>query len=153
MSLQVPNTGMVVTSDIGNIDDIHPRNKLAVGGRLANWALARTYGQSGIAYSGPIYRRMQIEGNKVRVFFDYADNGLRARGGRLTHFQIAGADSVFVDAEAKISGSTVVVQSRRVKNPVAVRFAWSNTAEPNLFNTEGLPASCFRTDDWDVVGN
>ncbi len=150
LSLAVPNTGMVVVSDIGNINDIHPRNKRDVGRRLANWALARTYGQQNISYSGPIYRRMAVEGNKIRLFFDYADRGLVCRGDKLTHFQIAGQDRVFVDAEATIEGSTVVVRSAKIKKPVAVRFGWSNTAEPNLFNADGLPASSFRTDDWPI---
>ncbi len=150
LSLTVPNTGMVVVSDIGNINDIHPRNKHDVGRRLANWALAKTYGLADIAYSGPIYRRMVVEGDKIRLFFDHAENGLVCKGDRLTHFQIAGQDRLFVDANAKIDGSTVVVKSPKVKKPIAVRFGWSNTAEPNLFNAEGLPASCFRTDDWPI---
>jgi sialate O-acetylesterase len=150
LSLAVPNTGMVVVSDIGNIHDIHPRNKLDVGRRLANWALARTYGHQGIVYSGPIYRRMAVEGRKIRLFFDYAEAGLICKGQRLTHFQIAGADRNFVEAEAEIDGATVLVHSAEVKKPVAVRFGWSNTAEPNLFNAAGLPASSFRTDDWEV---
>jgi sialate O-acetylesterase len=91
-----------------------------------------------------------VKGNQVRLFFDYADKGLVAKGGELTHFEIAGDDQQFVKAQAKIDGHTVVVSSRKVKKPVAVRFAWSNTAEPNLFNKEGLPASSFRTDNWPV---
>lgn len=143
-TLKVPNTGMVVVSDIGNIDDIHPRNKLDVGKRLANLALAKTYGMQGIAFSGPLYKDMEVEGKKIRVIFDHAENGLVARGGALTHFEIAGADGVFVEAKARIDKNTVLVSSPKVKNPQAVRFAWSNTAEPNLFNKEGLPASAFR---------
>ncbi|HEX9652681.1 MAG TPA: sialate O-acetylesterase [bacterium] len=150
MSMSVPNTGMVVTSDIGNIDDIHPRNKHDVGERLANWALARAYGKEGITFSGPVYREMKTEGEKIRLFFDFAEHGLQRKGEKLTHFQIAEKDRKFVDAEAEIDGNTVVAYASAVKNPVAVRFAWSNTAEPNLFNTEGLPASCFRTDDWAI---
>lgn len=148
--LSVPNTGMVVTSDIGNIKDIHPRNKLDVGKRLASWALAKTYGKPGMSYSGPIYREMQIEGDKIRLHFDFAENGLACKGDELTHFEIAGSDSNFVPAIAEIDGNTIVVGNDDVKNPVAVRFAWGNTAEPNLFNTEGLPSSCFRTDDWAI---
>ncbi|MBN1559690.1 sialate O-acetylesterase [candidate division KSB1 bacterium] len=146
-SLTVPNTGMVVVSDIGNINDIHPRNKKDVGIRLANWALAKTYGVQGVPYSGPLYRDMKIERNKIRLFFDHAESGLVCRGDELTHFEIAGENGNFVTAEAKIDGQTVLVQSRSVNKPVAVRFAWDNIAEPNLFNGDGLPASCFRTDD------
>ncbi|MEN8229697.1 MAG: sialate O-acetylesterase [Bacteroidota bacterium] len=144
--LSLPGTGMVVTNDIGNTQNIHPDNKEQVGERLANWALAKTYHKTGIACSGPIYRQMKIEGSQIRVCFDYAEQGLLSRGGELTHFQIAGEEWVFVEAEARIDGSTVIVSSRRIKHPKAVRFAWSNDAEPNLFNREGLPASWFRTD-------
>jgi sialate O-acetylesterase len=147
-SMSVPKTGMVVVSDIGNIQDIHPRNKRDVGNRLANWALSQTYGKNDIVFSGPVYRSMKKEGNKIRLIFDHAEKGLMCKGDKLTCFQIAGPDSVFMDAEAKISGTSIVVKAKNIKNPVAVRFAWSNTAEPNLFNAEGLPASSFRTDDW-----
>ena len=146
--LSVPNTGMVVISDIGNINDIHPSNKQDVGLRLANWALNKTYGQTAIAYSGPIYREMKIEGKTVQLHFDYAESGLMAKGGELTHFEIAGTDQKFVKATAKIKGNTIEVSSDAVKKPTAVRFAWDNIAEPNLFNKEGLPASAFRTDSW-----
>ena len=146
-SLSVPNTGMVVISDVGNIKDIHPRNKIPVGQRLANWALNKTYGKKDIVFSGPLYKSMKVEGNKIRISFDYAETGLVAKGKELTLFEIAGADQQFVPAMAKISGKTVVVSATSVKNPVAVRFAWSDTAEPNLFNKAGLPASSFRTDD------
>ncbi|CAN5741209.1 sialate O-acetylesterase [soil metagenome] len=148
----VPNTGMVVVSDIGNVDDIHPRNKIDVGKRLAAWALNKTYGKKEIPISGPLYREMKVEGNKIRVFFDHAEQGLVAKGKTLTHFEIAGSDGDFVPATAKIEGNTVVVQARGVKNPVAVRFAWGNAAEPNLFNKAGLPASSFRSDSGPVAG-
>ena len=148
--LSVPNTGMVVISDIGNLKDIHPKDKQDVGLRLANWALANTYDQQGISFSGPVYREMKISKNKVTLYFDFAEHGLVARDGSLTGFQVAGSDKIFVDAGAKIDGSTVIVSSPKVKEPVAVRFAFTNTSEPNLFNVEGLPASCFRTDDWPV---
>jgi sialate O-acetylesterase len=149
-SMSIPNSGMVVTSDIGNIDDIHPRNKLDVGKRLANWALSQTYGKKGIPFSGPLYRKMEIQGDRIRLFFDHAEQGLICKGEKLTHFRIAGKDKVFVEAEAEIDGNTIIVGANTVKAPVAVRFGWNNTAEPNLFNTEGLPASCFRTDDWKI---
>lgn len=146
-SLRTPKTGMVVISDIGNIDDIHPRNKKDVGRRLAGWALNRTYGMEHIPHSGPLYREMKIEGDQVRLFFDHTEGGLVCRGDKLTHFEIAGENGKFVPAEASIDGKTVVVKATGVQTPTAVRFAWSNTAEPNLFNEAGLPASCFRTDD------
>ena len=144
---KVSNTGIVVTTDIGNTHDIHPKNKQDVGKRLALWALAKTYGNKDIVYSGPLYKSMKVEGQKIQLFFDYADGGLVAKGGALTHFIIAGEDKNFVEAKAVIDGNTIVVQSDKVKNPVAVRFGWENTAEPNLFNKAQLPASPFRTDD------
>lgn len=148
--LSLPNTGMVVISDIGNLNDIHPKNKQNIGIRLANWALSNTYHFKGIPYSGPLYRGMRIDKNKIIISFDHTDGGLVARDGPLTDFQIAGSDSVFTDADAKIKDNTVVVTSKKIKNPVAVRFAFTNTAEPNLFNGAGLPASCFRTDNWKI---
>ncbi|MCC9137607.1 sialate O-acetylesterase [Pontibacter silvestris] len=149
-SLRVPNTGMVVVSDIGNNDNIHPTNKIDVGVRLANWALNKTYGKKDIVFSGPLYRDMKVEGKKIRIFFDHIGKGLVTKGKELTGFEIAGPDQKFVKANAKIDGNTVVVQAKSVKNPVAVRFEWSNAVDPNLFNTAGLPASSFRTDDWKV---
>ena len=147
-SLRVPNTGMVVISDVGNTEDIHPRNKIPVGIRLANLALNKTYGKKEIVPSGPLYRRMEVKGNKIKLFFDYAESGLVVKGKELTHFEIAGSDQKFVKATAKIVGNTVVVEAKEVKNPVAVRFAWNNIAEPNLYNKAGLPTSSFRTDSW-----
>jgi len=149
-TLSVPNTGMVVISDVGNIKDIHPRNKIPVGQRLANLALNKTYGKKELVPSGPLYRSMEVKGNKIKLFFDYAEPGLIAKGKELTHFEIAGSDQKFVKATAKIDGKTVVVSAKEVKNPVAVRFAWDDIAEPNLFNKAGLPASSFRTDNWAV---
>jgi sialate O-acetylesterase len=147
MTMQsVPNTGMVVTTDIGDPKDIHPRNKQDVGRRLALWALSKTYGLKDIVYSGPIYKGMKIEGDKIRVLFDYVGGGLVARNGELTHFTIAEDGKDFVPAKAVIDGETIVVSAESVKAPVAVRFAWDNAPEPNLFNKEGLPASPFRTD-------
>jgi len=151
MTLSVPNTGMAVTMDIGNVNNIHPTNKQDVGKRLALWALAKTYGDKGIVYSGPIYKSMKVEGDKIRLFFDCVGGGLIAEGGELTHFTIAGKDKKFFTAKAVIDSNTIVVSNDKVKRPVAVRFAWSNTAVPNLFNKEGLPASSFRTDNWPGV--
>ncbi|RDV14986.1 sialate O-acetylesterase [Pontibacter diazotrophicus] len=149
-SLNTPGTGMVVVSDIGNNDDIHPRNKLDVGKRLANLALNKTYGKTERPASGPLFRDMKVEGRKVRLFFDYAENGLVSKGKALTNFEIAGEDQNFVKADARIEGNTVVVQAKSVKNPVAVRYEWSNAVNPNLYNKAGLPASSFRTDNWPV---
>ncbi len=140
------NTGIAVTMDIGNPNDIHPKNKQDVGKRLALWALARHYGQKGVVYSGPLYSHHRIEGAKIRLFFDYTGAGLKAEGGALTHFIIAEKTGDFVPAQARIDGDTVVVWSDSVKQPFAVRYGWENAAEPNLFNKEGLPASPFRTD-------
>ncbi len=147
----VPNTGMAVISDVGNVADIHPRNKIEVGRRLALWALAKTYGKN-IVYSGPIYQDIKVEGNKIRVSFDSVGGGLAARDGKpLMHFAIAGDDQKFEAAVATIDGKTIVVQSDKIAKPVAVRFAWHEEAEPNLMNKEGLPASPFRSDDWKLI--
>jgi sialate O-acetylesterase len=148
-TLEVPHTGMAVTVDIGDVDDIHPLNKQDVGKRLALWALAKTYGQSDLVHSGPLYRSLEIEGGRAIISFDHVDGGLVSRDGQpLSHFQIAGDDGQFVEAQAEIVGQTVVVSAESVSQPVAVRFGWHQEAEPNLSNREGLPASPFRTDSW-----
>jgi sialate O-acetylesterase len=150
----VPNTGMAVTLDIGNVNNIHPANKYEVGRRLALWALAKDYGKQNLVYSGPIYKSMNIQGCRVTLSFDYVGSGLMAKGdsanqGILTGFKVAGADKKFVDAEAYIKGNDVIVYSKEAYNPVAVRYAFTNGSGACLFNKEGLPASSFRTDDWD----
>ncbi|WP_108424473.1 sialate O-acetylesterase [Flagellimonas amoyensis] len=145
----VENTGMAVTNDIGNLDDIHPRNKQEVGHRLALWALAKTYGIKGIPFSGPVYKSMEINKNKIVVHFEYAEHGLRKKGKELNEFYIAGVDEKFYPAKAKIDGNTVIVSSSKVKNPIAVRFAFYDKALPNLYNSHDLPASAFRTDNFD----
>jgi sialate O-acetylesterase len=145
-ALSIPNTGMAVITDIGNVSDIHPRNKEEVGRRLSLWALAKTYGQQGLEYCGPIYKSMKVEDNKVILTFDHGE-GLKSLDGKpLAWFTIAGEDKHFTEAKAEIVGDTVVVSSEALPNPVAVRFAWRETAEPNLVNGAGLPASPFRTD-------
>jgi len=148
-AMNIPNTGMIVTTDIGDVDDIHPKNKQEVGRRLALWALAKTYGQADIEYSGPLYKFMEIEGDRIRLHFRHVGGGLASRDGKaLSWFEIAGADQKFVPAEATIDGDTVVVSSKDVAEPKSVRLGWSNVAEPNLMNKAGLPASPFRTDRW-----
>ncbi len=149
-ALSIPNTGMAVTVDIvHDLKDIHPINKQDVGKRLARWALAKTYGKKDLVYSGPLYKSMAVEGNKIRVRFDHVGGGLIAAGDKpLSCFQIAGADKKFVPAQAKKDGNSVLVWSDEVAQPVAVRFAWDQVAQPNLKNKEGLPASPFRTDRW-----
>lgn len=146
-TLAVPNTGMAVTVDIGNAKDIHPRNKQDVGKRLALWALAKTYGHDELVYSGPLYKTAKVEGDKIRVAFDHVGDGLVSRDGEaLSNFTIAGKNGEFVEAKAEIDGDTVIVSAESVNDPVAVRFGWHQSAEPNLSNKEGLPASPFRTD-------
>ncbi len=146
---QTENTGMVVTLDIGNCKNIHPKEKKKVGDRLAYWALAKTYGINGISYSGPIYKNMEIlPDNEIKINFDQAD--LTSFHRALTGFEIAGKNKVFYPATAEIfKGKFVTVRNAEVQNPVAVRYAFHNCAEASLFNNYGLPASSFRTDDWD----
>jgi sialate O-acetylesterase len=147
----VPKTGMVVTTDIGNFTNIHPGNKQDVGLRLAKWALSKDYGKKGISYSGPLYQSAKVEGGKMRLSFENAA-GLKARDGKaLTHFSIAGEDQKFVPAEATVDGEFILVHAADVTKPVAVRFAWDESAEPNFVNASGLPASPFRTDSFPAV--
>jgi len=144
--LQLPDTGMAVTTDIGERKNVHPKNKQDVGDRLARIALAKAYGRN-LEYSGPEYASLQVEGDKIRLKFSHLGGGLIARGGPLKWFAIAGADDKFAPAEAIIEGDTVLVHSDTVSAPVAVRYAWVNFPEGcNLFNAAGLPAAQFRTD-------
>ena len=148
-TLALPNTGMAVITDIGNLRDIHPRNKQEVGRRLALWALAKTYGREDVTHSGPLYKSMAVEGNAIRLTFDAVGSGLMAQDEKpLTWFEIAGEDKQFVEAQATIDGDTIIVSSEAVAKPVAARFGWHQSAEPNFVNKEGLPASPFRTDSW-----
>ena len=151
MTLSLPKTGMAVIIDIGEAADIHPKNKQDVGGRLALAALATVYGKD-VVYSGPMYESMKVEGDKVRLKFKHVGGGLVAKGAdKLTGFAIAGEDKKFVWADAKIDGDAVVVSSKDVAKPVAVRYAWADNPECNLYNKAGLPASPFRTDDFQMV--
>jgi sialate O-acetylesterase len=146
-TLSVPDTGMAVTMDIGDLRDIHPKNKQEVGRRLALCALARDYGKD-VIFSGPAYRDFAIEGGRVRLSFDHAD-GLATRDGKApSHFEIAGDDKAFHPATAVIEGGHIIVSSDKVVAPKAVRYAFSNAAVPNLMNKAKLPASSFRTDKW-----
>ncbi|MBM4012957.1 MAG: sialate O-acetylesterase [Planctomycetes bacterium] len=148
-ALAEPGTGMIVTNDIGNTGDAHPRNKRDVGIRLARLALQHTYGRDDMAADSPLYDAMRVDGALIRVRFRHAGRGLKTRDdGPPRRFTIAGADRQFVPAETRIEGDEVVVWSEQVPDPVAVRFAWHQTAVHNLVNDVGLPASPFRTDAW-----
>ncbi len=146
-SASFPKTGMVVVSDlVDNVKDIHPTLKKEVAARLANYALAETYQISGLHYKSPQYASHSIEKNKIRIQFDNVPTSLMSKGGEPTDFYIAGADGVYVPAKAVIEGKSIVVFNRNVKEPVDVRFGFTNTAMPNLFSAEGLPVNLFRTD-------
>jgi sialate O-acetylesterase len=163
-SLSIPNTGMAVAidlADVGNPSDIHPKNKLDVGERLAAWALAKDYGKKSLVYSGPLYKRMKIEGGKIRIGFDSVGSGLivatkkgydpmvKDPQGKLKRFAIAGDDKKWFWADAVIDRNTVLVSSPSVPKPVAVRYAFAaNPDGCNLYNNDGFPASPFRTDIW-----
>ncbi len=148
MALSLKNTGMAVAIDIGEAKDIHPRNKQDVGKRLALNALAKDY-KKRVVWSGPLYKSMRVQGDKIALRFTHAHGGLTAADGKaLTGFAIAGEDRKFVWAEAEIKGKTVIVSSPNVSNPVAVRYAWAHNPVCNLANGKGLPASPFRTDQW-----
>ncbi len=148
MALELKNTGMAVTIDIGEAEDIHPRNKQEVGRRLALSALNITYDHTTVA-AGPLYTSFTLEERAIRIQFRHAENGLTSGDGNpVQGFAIAGADRVFHTGSAKIEGNEIVVSSERVADPVAVRYGWANNPVVNLYNTEGLPASPFRTDNW-----
>ena len=151
LTLATPKTGMAVTIDVGDPKNIHPKNKQAVGQRLALAARAVAYGET-LVWSGPLYESMKVEGGKVRIRFRHVGEGLAARGGPLQGFTVAGKDRKFVPATAAIDGETVVVSSAQVAAPVAVRYAWANNPVCNLANKAGLPASPFRTDAWPMPG-
>jgi sialate O-acetylesterase len=144
----VPNTGLAVTIDVGDRVNLHPPRKEEIGERLALWALGATYGRK-IVYSGPIYDSMKIAGSQIRLSFQHVGSGLIANGGgALAGFTMAGADRKFHAANARIEGRQIIVLSPEVSAPVAVRYAWANSPQCNLFNKDGFPASPFRTDDW-----
>ncbi len=147
--LNVENTGMVSLMDSGMCNFIHPPYKKVVGDRLAYWALAKNYNYNAIAYSGPILDTFETLDNKMSIKFKYADYGLTSFGKKLTGFSIAGKDKVFHPAEVKIEkNKSVTVWAKKVKKPVAVRYGFENCPVATLYNTEGLPATSFRTDNW-----
>lgn len=153
MTLKVSKTGMAITTDIGNPKDIHPTNKQDVGKRLAALALNRIYNKRMID-SGPSYKAMKIEGNKIILFFENVGGGLMTtdKSGIVKGFEISGSDQKFYEATAVIKGNTVIVSSEKVASPAAVRFGWIGDASANnLFNKEGFPAVPFRTDDWKTI--
>jgi sialate O-acetylesterase len=147
-TLSVPNTGMAVTVDIGEWNDLHPLNKEDVGKRLALAAQHVAYGDKNIVYSGPIYQSMKIVGDKIVLRFANIGSGLVTKNDEpLKYIVIAGADKKFEPANAKIEGNTIVVWNPEIKKPVAARYAFmDNPQGANLYNKEGLPASPFRTD-------
>ena len=146
-TLALPNTGMAVAIDVGEWNDIHPLNKKDLGKRLALAARKWAYGEDFVVYSGPVYKSMKIEGNKIVLSFTHTGSGLTARGDKLHAFAIAGADKQFVWAHAIIQQDKVIVWNDQISQPLAVRYAWADNPEnANLYNKEGLPASPFRTD-------
>jgi len=152
-TLKLKNTGMAVTTDIGNAKDIHPTNKQDVGLRLAAIALNNVYGKKQI-YSGPTFKSQEIKGNEIILTFDSIGSGLTASDNseNVKGFEIAGADKVFYSAKAIIKNNKVIVSSENVKNPVAVHYGWADDdTEINLFNKEKFPASPFRTDNWEMI--
>ncbi|QIL76895.1 9-O-acetylesterase [Hymenobacter sp. HDW8] len=154
MTLAQPKTGMAVALDLGNPNDIHPLNKQDVGHRLALEARRVAYGDKAVVSSGPAYKSMKVEGNRVRLQFDNMGSGLILKdnsGPYLKGFAIAGTDRKFVWAQGKLEGNSLVLYSDQVAKPVAVRYAWGNSPFVNLYNKENLPASSFRTDTWPGV--
>jgi sialate O-acetylesterase len=144
---------MAVTTDIGEANDIHPRNKQDVGKRLAAIALNRDYGKD-IEFSGPTFSAMKVDGDKVRVSFDHLGGGLvvKDKYGYLKGYEVAGSDRKFHYAKAWIEGTEVVVSASEVKNPVAIRYAWAdNPEDANLYNNAGFPAAPFRSDTWEGI--
>lgn len=146
MTARLKNVGLAVTIDIGDSHCIHPQNKRGVGERLARWTLAEHHGHK-VATSGPLYTGYEIEKGQIRLTFDHVEGGLAAKGA-LKGFAIAGRDRKFVWAHAKIEGKTVVVRSDEIEHPLAVRYAWDMDPDCTLYNSAGLPASPFRTDNW-----
>ena len=148
-STAISNIGMASIMDIGEKDNIHPANKKAGSDRLAFLALASTYGKSGFASSGPVLKEMTVAGSMVKLTFNNAVNGLTSYGKELSCFEVAGANKRFFPAKAFIIGNGITLFCPAVAEPVAVRYAFKDFIVGDLFNTEGLPASSFRTDTWE----
>lgn len=145
----IPNSGMAVLMDIGEKDCIHPRHKQVTGERLAMWALGDTYGIKGFEYKSPEYKAMTVKNGEVTVSFDNAENGLTTfTGDSITQFEIAGKDRIFYPATVKLRRKSVILSSSKVPEPVAVRYAFKDYLIGQLFGTNGLPVSSFRTDNW-----
>ncbi len=147
-SMAEPNTGMVVTLDIGDANNIHPANKQEVGRRLALWAAGHTYNKE-LVYCGPVYKSTELVGNELIISFEYLDDGLVGGPDGVQSLMIAGNDQIFYPAQVILEPNRIRVSHPAVSNPVAVRYAWDNISSASLFNTAGLPASSFRTDRWD----
>ena len=143
----VPHTGVAITVDTGDADNIHPIDKLPVGERLALLALREVYGKD-VVSQGPVFERAENLPNALRLHFTHAEGGLVAKGDQLGEFSLAGADHVWHWAHAKLDGDTIIVSAAAVPAPVAVRYAWQSNPLASLFNGAGLPAAPFRTDDW-----
>ncbi len=150
--LRLPHTGMAVTIDLGEPDNLHPPRKREVGQRLARWAFADVYGLRDVVGAGPVPERHHVENDRMVIRFGHAAAGLVAKGGALAGFVVAGADRVWRTAKAEIKGAAVEVFNPEVPHPVAVRYGWKDDPVCTLFNGAGLPASPFRTDDWPVAG-
>jgi sialate O-acetylesterase len=146
-----PNTGMVVTTDlVSNVNEVHPQNKHDVGLRLSDWALAETYHRKGIAYKSPVLKSVSFKGDKAIVVMDHAESGLDIKGDSTMELFIAGADHVFYPAQGAVKNNILTVWSKEVKNPIAVRYGFTDTATGNIFSKTGLPVAPFRTDNWPV---
>jgi sialate O-acetylesterase len=150
-NMAIKNSGMVVVSDLVNDTmNIHPTNKKDVGLRLANLALAQTYGTAKVDYKSPTFKSLTLKGNQAIINFNDAENGLTIKGAKAKEVYIAGADQVFYLANVNVKGGKLLVSSQKVKQPVAVRYQFSNTGIGNLFNKAGLPVAPFRTDNWKI---
>ena len=141
---------VVITDLIPDTTNIHPTPKKEVAKRLSDMALNKTYGYSDISSESPLYSGHTIEKDKIKIQFTNTANGLISTGDQVLSFEIAAEDKIFFPAQAKIEGNTIIVFNKKIKNPIAVRFGFNNTAIPNLFNKEGLPVNLFRTDDWEM---
>ena len=143
---KIPNTGMVVSSDLGDSTDVHPREKKQIGERLARWALNQTYGVSEITPSGPLFHDFYIEDEAAHLSFEYAEGLKTSDGLPPRSFEVAEFPGLFYPATAEIEGNVIIVKSASVKSPKYVRYGWSSYSNGNLINSEGLPASTFSTE-------